>query len=169
MDENKEPTEWKLRSEWSTLASRVGEPSGLGCGRQSWRDDAAGLADGKERVPAVRRDNAATMGSEKARFEVEGPEEMAFGIREWNSDGPSDKFGRIGGSIRRNELDGAKLHDAVERAEREAVPLGPPTTQRVTRGLVGRMLEQELDMVNARGGCVDAVGVKIGHSRVDAN
>jgi hypothetical protein len=95
-------------------------------------------------------------------LEVEGSEEMAFGVREWDGGGPSNKLGRVRGAIRSEELDGAEFHDAIERTEREAIPLWPPTTQRVAHGRVGRMLKQELDMIDAGSIGVDAVGIGIG-------
>jgi hypothetical protein len=122
----------------------MGEPSGFGSRGESRRDDATGLTKGKEIVPAMGSDNAATIGSKKAGFEIKRPEEMTVGTREWNRGGPGDEFRRVGGSIWQNKLNGAKLH---ERAEREAIPLWPPSTQRVTHRLVGRRVqEQELDM-----------------------
>jgi hypothetical protein len=59
------------------FASRMGEPKSRG-------NDATGLADGKETVPAVRGNDAATIGSKEAGFEIEGPEEMTLGIGKGN-------------------------------------------------------------------------------------
>jgi hypothetical protein len=138
------------------------KPAGLGSGRESRRDDATGLANGKETVPAVRSNNTATVGSEETGFEIERTEEMALGVGEWDGGGPGDELGRVRGSIRRNKLDGAKFHDTVERTEREAIPLRPPTTQRVAHRRVRWMLKQKLDMVYSRSVGVNAVRVEIG-------
>jgi hypothetical protein len=56
-------------------------------------------------------------------------------------------------------LDGAIVHDAVRRADGEAVPLGPPTARGVPEGTVGRVLGEEVYVIGAGRGGVRAVGV----------
>ncbi len=48
-------------------------------------------------------------------------------------------------------MDGTEFHDLVEWADRVAVPLRPPTTLRVAKRLVRGVLEEEVDVVHARG------------------
>jgi hypothetical protein len=51
---------------------------------------------------------------------------------------------------RGHKLNRTELHDIVNGVDREATPLGPPATPRMTQGFVRRMLEEELDvLVNA--------------------
>ena len=85
---------------------------------------------------------------------------MAARVGERDSGGPGDEFGRVGGPRRGEKLDVAKFHDAVERADRESVPLWPPAATRMTHSLVGRMLKQELNVVDTSGSRVNAVGVR---------
>ena len=63
---------------------------------------------------------------------------------------------------RRNKLDGAEFHDIVDRVDRKMIPLRPPATPGVTEGFVGRVLEEELDMVDAGSSGFKAIGVSGG-------
>jgi hypothetical protein len=49
-------------------------------------------------------------------------------------------------------VNGPEIHDAVDRVGSVAVPLRPPTALGVTQGGVGGVLEEEMNMVNSRGG-----------------
>jgi hypothetical protein len=102
-------------------------------------------------------------------LEVEGPEEVASGIGEWNGSGPGDKFGWVRGSDGREELDGAEFHNVVDGVDREAIPLWPPAAPRVAEGFIRRVLKEELDMVDAGSSRVDTVGVGSGQGGVDTN
>jgi hypothetical protein len=48
---------------------------------------------------------------------------------------------------RGHKLNRTELHDIVNGVDREATPLGPPATPRMTQGFVRRMLEEELDVL----------------------
>ena len=99
------------------------------------------MVNGEETVPEGRCNNAAMVRGKEAGLEVEVAEEMACRVGERDSGGPGNEFGRVGGPSRGEELDGAEFHNAVERAEREAVPLGPPAASRMTHGFIGGVLE----------------------------
>jgi hypothetical protein len=152
-----------------SFARRTGEPTGFSSRRKGGRDDATGLTDGEEGVPAVRGNDAAAVGSEKAGLEIERPEKVAGRVGERDSSRPSNEFGGVRGPSRREELNSAEFHNAVERADREVIPLWPPATARVTHGLVGGVLKQELDMIDAGGSRVDTVRVSGSEGVVDAN
>jgi hypothetical protein len=156
-------------SKAGSFARRSGKPTGLGSGGKGGWNDATSLANGEETIPAVRSDDAAAVRSEEAGLEVEGTEEMASRIGEWDGGGPGDEFGRIRGASRGDELDGAKFHNTVEGADGVAVPLGPPTTQRMAHGFVGRMLHEEVDMVHAGSSSMDAIRIGGGEKVVDTN
>jgi hypothetical protein len=66
-------------------------------------------------------------------------------------------------------LNGTELHNVVDRVDREAIPLGPPAALRVTQGFVGRVLEEELNVVDAGSRGVNAVGVGGCQGGVDTN
>ena len=62
------------------FAGGVREPMGSSSwGKGRW-DDAAGLANGEQFVPAVRSNNAASVGSEETWLEIEWPKKMASGV-----------------------------------------------------------------------------------------
>ena len=112
--------------------------------------------------------DAAAVRCKKMGLEVKRAKEVASWIGKWKGAEPSDKFGRVRSS-RRNELNGAKFHDIVARIDREAIPLGPPAAPRVTQRFVGRVLEEELNVVDAGSLGVDAVGARGCQGRIDAN
>ena len=120
------------------------------------------MAQGEEVVPVVSADNAAAIRSEEARLEIEGAEKVAGRVGERGSGGPGNKFGRVRGRSRGEELNVAEFHNTIKGADREAVPLRPPASTRMTHSFIGRMLEQELDVVDAGGGRVDTVRVGSG-------
>ena len=66
-------------------------------------------------------------------------------------------------------MDLTVIHDPVDRACRKSIPLGPPAASWMTHCFVGRVLKHELDVVDAGGSGVDAIGVGGGECRVDAN
>ena len=117
----------------------------------------------------MRGNDAAAVRSEKTGLEIERPEEMTSRVGERDGGGPSDKFGRIRSASRGDELDGAEFHYAVKRADRVVVPLGPPTTQRMAHVFIGRMLHEEVDVVDAGSMGIDAVRVGGGENVVDTN
>jgi hypothetical protein len=156
-------------SKAGSFARRSGKPTGLGSwGKGGW-NDATSLANGGETVPAVRGNDAAAVRSEEAGLEVEGAKEMATRIGEWDGGGPGNEFGRIRGASRGDELDGAKFHNTVKRADGVAVPLWPPTTQRMAHSFVGRMLHEESDVVHVGSSSMDAIRVGGGEKVVDTN
>jgi hypothetical protein len=62
----------------------------------SRRDDAPGLANGKQVVLAVGCNDAAAVGCKESGLEIERAKEMGCGVQEWDSSGPaSDKLGWI--------------------------------------------------------------------------
>ena len=98
--------------------------------------------------------------SEKARLEIERAEKMAGWIRKWNSDGLGNALGRVRDTSGREELDVTIIHDAVDGACRELIPLWPLAAAWMAHGFVGGgVLQHELDMVDARWGRVDAIRV----------
>jgi len=107
----------------------------------------------------MRGNDAASVGSEETWLEIEGPEKVASRVRERDSDGPSNELGWVWNASGREELDIAEVHNAVSGADRESIPLRPPTASRMTHGLVGGVLQKELDMVDASGSAVDAFGI----------
>ena len=127
------------------------------------------MANGEEFVPVMRSNDAASVGSEETWLKVEGPKKVASRVGERDSDGPSNELGWVWNASRREELDIAKVHNTVSGADQESIPLRPPTASRMTHGLVGGVLQQELDMVDARGSAVDAFGIGGGQSVVDTN
>jgi hypothetical protein len=102
-------------------------------------------------------------------LEVERSEKVACGVRKWKGARPSNELGWVGGLDGRDKLNGTELHDVIDRVDREAIPLGPPAAPRVTQRFVGRVLEEELNVVDAGSLGVDAVGVGGCQGRIDAN
>jgi hypothetical protein len=102
-------------------------------------------------------------------LKVEGSEEVACWVRKWKGARPSNKLGWVRCLDWRDKLNGTELHDVVDRVDREAIPLGPPAAPRVTQRFVGRVLEEELNVVDAGSLGVDAVGVGGCQGRIDAN
>jgi hypothetical protein len=66
-------------------------------------------------------------------------------------------------------LDGAKFHHAVNSTEGISVPLRPPTAHWVAHGLVGWVLEEKVNMVDARGGRARASWIRRSQGKVDTN
>jgi hypothetical protein len=88
-----------------------------------------GFEHGKEAVSAMGCNNAVPVGCKESRLEVKGTKEMARGAQEWVSGGgPGNELGWIWGLSGRDELNGAKCHDVVNRVDRKMVPQGPPAT-----------------------------------------
>jgi hypothetical protein len=127
------------------------------------------LANGEETIPTGGRDDAAAVRSKELRLKVEWPKEVAGRIGERNSGGPSHKFGRVRRGGRGKEVNGPKVHDAVDGAEREAVPLGPPTALWLAERFVRGMLEEKVNVVHARSRASGAVGVGSGQGKIDLN
>jgi hypothetical protein len=99
--------------------------------------DAMGLADQEETVPeSGKSDSTAAVKYKKARLEVKGAEEMASWIRERESGGP----GNIIGGVRQSSREMSWIHYTINMAEEEMIPWRPPTTQRVTHGMAGRIM-----------------------------
>ena len=87
------------------------------------------LTEGEEAVPEVGSNDAAVVRSKKARLEVKRGKKVTIWVQERDGGKISDKLGAVGRGRRWKQLDVAKLHDAIGRADREAVPLGPPTAR----------------------------------------
>jgi hypothetical protein len=66
-------------------------------------------------------------------------------------------------------LDGTEFHDLVEWADRVAVPLRPPTALRVAKRLVRGVLEEEVDVVHARGTAVGTIRISSGQKQIHSN
>jgi hypothetical protein len=95
-------------------------------------------------------------------LEIERPVQEARRVGKGNGERPGNEPGRVGCLGRGKELDVAEFHNPVDRTVRETIPLWPPTAPRMTHGLIGRMLDQKLDVINARGSGVGAVRISIG-------
>jgi hypothetical protein len=155
--------EGRSRGESSSFSVGAGrEPTGLSGGRESRGNDTAGLTEGKEMIPRVGTNDAATVGCEGESLKVEWSEQVTGGVGEREGSRPSNKFGGIGSSSWGKQLYSAKFHNVVERVNREAIPLGPPAAPRVTQGFVRRVLKEELNMIYAGSDRVGAVGVGSG-------
>jgi hypothetical protein len=159
----------KSKIEAGALVGFASKPTGLSGRGKSGRNDAAGLANGKEAVARASSHDAAAVRCKELRLEIKGAQEVACWIGEWKSAGPGDKLGWIGGLSRRDELNGAKVHDVVDGVNRESVPLWPPATARVTQGLVRRTLEEELDMIDSGSIRINTIWVGSCQGRVDSN
>ena len=132
--------EWEQYSSrsggWEGIGSRMtralpgfaGEPSGAGGRGESWRDDTACLTECEEPIPQVGGDNVTAVGSKEALLEVEGTKEVAGWVRKLYGCGVGDEFGAVGRGGGWEQLDGTVVHNAVRRADGEAVPLRPPTS-----------------------------------------
>ena len=107
----------------------------------------------------MRGNNAAVVGSKKAGLEVKGTKKMVGTARDRNSNGPSNGFGRVSSPSRGEELNIAEVHNTIKGDERNAITLWPPAVPRMPHSFIGKMLEQELDMVDAGGGRIGAVRV----------
>ena len=101
--------------------------------------------------------------------EVERAEKVAGWVRKVDGGGICDELGAVGGSRRWEQLDGAIIHDVVDRANGVSVPLGPPTARWMAEGVVRRVLEEEMDVVRTGRSGLVAVGVRVGESLVDAD
>jgi hypothetical protein len=127
-------------------------------GERAGRDNATGLANREEAVPAMGSYDAAPVGSKEARLEIERAEKVAGWVRERDGGGPSNELQRIRDRSGREELDITKIHNAVMRADGKPVPLRPPMTQRVAHGLVWWALKEKVDVVDA--GCGTVITVR---------
>jgi hypothetical protein len=67
------------------------------------------------------------------------------------------------------ELNGPEFHNLVERADRVAVPLRPPTALGVAKRLVRGVLEEEVKVVYARGAAVGTIWIGSGQKQVNLN
>jgi hypothetical protein len=86
--------------------------------------------------------------------------------QEQDSGGPGNKMGWVRRGDWGKELDDAKFHDSIKGTDGIALPLGPPTAQRVTHGCIGGVLEQEVDKVNVRGSKPNPIRVSNGQCKV---
>ena len=104
----------------------------------------------------MRWNDTASIGSKKARLEIKGAKKVASGDRKGNSNGPNNKLRRIRRDTRsrRKELDVTIIHDAVDGAciENRFHHLWLPAAAWRTHCFIGRMLQHEFDMVDARRG-----------------
>ena len=155
-------SERDLGSATGALARAASEPWRLSGGREGRRDDATSLANGEEAVPAMGSNDAAAVRRKKLGLEVERAKEVASGVRKWKGAGPSNELGCTGSASGGDKLDVAEFHDVVDRVDSETIPLRPPATPGVTEGFVGRVLKEELDMVDAGSSGVEAIGVSGG-------
>ena len=117
----------------------------------------------------MRGDDAAAVRGEETGLEVEGAKKVAGRIGERDGDGPGDEFRGIGNAGGRKKLNGTIVHDAVDGTCGEPIPLGPPAASRMAHRFVGRVLEHELDVVDAGGRGVGAVRVGIGERIIHTN
>jgi len=114
-------------------------------------------------------DDAAAVRGEKARLEVEGTKKMAGRIGKRDGDGPGDELRGIGNASGRKELNVTVIHDAVDGTCGKSIPLGPPAASRMAHRFVGRVLEHELDVVDAGSIRVDAIRVGSCECSVNTN
>jgi hypothetical protein len=95
-------------------------------------------------------------------LKLERAEQIASRIGKVNCGRPSDKFRGVGKCRGREELNGTEFHNLVEWADRVAVPLRPPTALGVAERLVRRVLEEEVNVVHARGMAVGTIRIGCG-------
>ena len=102
-------------------------------------------------------------------MEVNWAKEVAGRVRKGDSNGPSNELQRIRDMSGREELDVAIINDAVNGACRKVIPLWPPAAAWMTHRFIGRMLQHELYIIDARGGRVDAIRAGSCEHSVHAN
>jgi hypothetical protein len=95
-------------------------------------------------------------------LKLERAEQIASRIRKGDCGRPSDKSRGIRKCRGREELNGTEFHNLVEWADRVAVPLRPPTALGVAERLVRRVLEEEVNVVHARGMAVGTIRIGCG-------
>jgi hypothetical protein len=108
-----------------------------------------------------------TVGSQKARLKIEMAKQIVSRVRKRDGGRPSNKFRGIRECRWREELNGPEFHNLVERAGKVAVLLRPSTALGVAKPLVRGVLDEEVNVVYARGTAVGTIRIGSGQKQID--